>query len=71
MSANPPNLAKEETGITGTAFKIKRTKLYALVVTLYINNNIKFLEQLKQGIKRTISWNKYRSKVTKKPKSNN
>ena len=28
------------------------------VVTLPINDNIKFLENIKQGFKRTISWNK-------------
>ena len=36
-----------------------------------INNNIKFLENRKQGSKRTISWNKYRSEITTQPKSNN
>ena len=36
-----------------------------------INDNIKFLENIKQGFKRTISWNKYRSEITTQPKSNN
>ena len=36
------------------------TKLYVPAVTLYIND-IKFLEMIMQGFKRTISWNKYRS----------
>ena len=36
-----------------------------------INNNIKFLEKIKQGFKRTISWNKYRSERTAQPKNNN
>ena len=36
-----------------------------------INDNIKFLENIKQGFKRTISWNKYRSKITTQPKNNN
>ena len=34
------------------------------VVTLSINDNIKFLENVKQVIKRAISWNKYRSEIT-------
>ena len=43
---------------------ITSSKLYFLVVTLHIKDNIKFLEDLKQGFKRTISWNKYRSEIT-------
>ena len=31
----------------------------------------KFLENLKEEFKRTIFWNKYRSEITKKPKTNN
>ena len=50
---------------------IANTKLYAPVVTLSINDNIKFLENIKQGFKRTISWNKYSSEITIQPKNNN
>ena len=50
---------------------ITSTKLYVPVVTLSINNNIKFLENIKQGSKRTISFNKYRSERTTQPKNNN
>ena len=35
-----------------------------------INDNIKFSENIKQGFKRTISWNKYRF-VTTQPQNNN
>ena len=45
-------------------FQITDTKLYVPVVTLSKENNIKLLEQLKSGFKRTIKWNKYRSKMT-------
>ena len=31
---------------------------------LSVNDNIKFLENIKQGLKRTISWNKYISEIT-------
>ena len=34
---------------------IIRTKPYVAVVTLPINDNIKFLENIKQGFKRIIS----------------
>ena len=36
-----------------------------------INDNIKFLKNIKQGFKRTIYWNKYRSEIIAQPKSNN
>ena len=36
-----------------------------------IDDNIKFLENIKQGFKRTISWNKYRSEITTQSKNNN
>ena len=35
-----------------------------------INDYITFLENMKQEFKRTISWNKCRSKITTQPKSN-
>ena len=46
---------------TGLEFQIKDTKLYVPVVTLSKENDIKLLEKLKSGFKRTIKWNKYRS----------
>ena len=57
--------------ITGVIFQINNGKLYVPVVTLSINDNIKILENIKQGFKRTISWNKYRFEITTQPKSNN
>ena len=45
-------------------FAITDTKLYDPVVTLSTQDNVKLLRQLKSGFKRTINWNKYRSKVT-------
>ena len=46
-------------------------KLYLPVVTLSINDNINFLENIKQGFKRAISWNKYISEITTQPPKNN
>ena len=43
-------------------FAITNTKLYVPVVTLSTQENAKFLQQLKSGFKRVISWNKYLSK---------
>ena len=50
---------------------INSCKIYVPVVTLSISTNMKFLENIKQGFKRTISWNKYRSEITTQPKNNN
>ena len=45
--------------------------MYVPVVTLSKENDIKLLEQLKTGFKRTIKWNKYRSQMTIQPQNNN
>ena len=62
VANNPP---------TGLEFQIKDTKLYVPVVTLSKENDIKLLEQLKSGFKRTIKWNKYRSQMTIQNYNNN
>ena len=58
------------TATTGATFQISYFKLYLPVVTLSINGNIKLLENIKKGFKRTISWNKCRSEITTQPKNN-
>ena len=45
-------------------FQINGTKLYVLVVTLSTQENIKLLEQLETGFKRTVNWNKCLAKTT-------
>ena len=52
-------------------FQIKDTQLYVPVVTLSKENDIKLLEQLKSGFKRTIKWNKNRSQMTIQAQNNN
>ena len=56
---------------TNAAFKITDTKLHVPVVTLWTKDDNKLLEQLKIEFKRTIEWNKYRSKMSKQTKTNN
>ena len=56
---------------SGATFKITDTKLYVPVVTLSKENNMKLLEKLKSGFKRTVKWNKYRSQMTVQPQNNN
>ena len=69
--ANPPVQEVAAIETTGATFQINNAKLYVLVVTLFKNDNIKFLENIKQGFKRTICSNKYRSKITTQTKNNN
>ena len=52
-------------------FQITDTKLYVPVVSLSKENDIKLLEQLKSGFKKTIKWSKYRSQMTIQPQNNN
>ena len=53
---DPPAIAAP----TGLEFEIIDTKLFVPVATLSKENDIKVLEQLKTGFKRTIKWNKCR-----------
>ena len=43
-------------------FEITDTKLYVPVMTLSTQENTKFFQQLKSGLKTVINWNKYLSK---------
>ena len=54
------------TATTGVTFQINNAKLYVPVFTLSINDNITFSENIKQGLKIIISWDKYRSEITTK-----
>ena len=45
-------------------FELSDTNHYALPVTSSIQENVKLLDQVKSGFKRTINWNKYQSKVS-------
>ena len=56
---------------TGLGFKTTDTKVYVPVVRLSKEVDIKLLEQLKSGFKRTIKWNKYRSQMSIQPQNNN
>ena len=62
LANNPP---------TGLEFEIKDTELYAPVVTLSKENDIKDLEKLKSGFKKNIKGNKYKSQMTIQNNNNN
>ena len=63
-------LIEEDDNISGATFAITSTKLYVPFVTLSINDNIKFIENIKQELKRTISWNKYGPEIIVQLKNN-
>ena len=56
---------------SGATFKITDIKLCVPVVTLSKENNTKLLEKLKSGFKKTMKWNKYRSRITIQNNNNN
>ena len=64
-------LTEHLNNITGAKFQINNAKIFVPVVILSLNNNIKFLENIKQRFKRTIYWNKNRPEATAQPKNNN
>ena len=45
-------------------FPVTDTKIYVSVVAPSIPRKPKLLEQLKPGLKRAVSWNKYQSKLS-------
>ena len=63
-------MIEEKDNVIGAVLIFTSTKLHVPVVTLSINGNIKFLENIKQGFKRTFSWNKYRSEIKVLPNNN-
>ena len=64
-----PAVAEINNPADGT-FKITDTKLHVPVVTFSTKDYNKLLQQLKTGVKRTIKWNKCRSKMSKQTKTN-
>ena len=69
--ANPPVLDVVLIQTTSARFQINNAKFYVPVVSLSISDNTKILGNIKQGFKRTIFWNKYRSEITTQPKNKN
>ena len=49
-----------------TTFKITSTKSYVSVVTLSTRDNVNLTKQLKEGFKRSVYWNEYKSKIEMK-----
>ena len=53
---------------TTAIFQINSAKLYVPLSKLSINDNIKFLENIKQGFKSTVSWKKFKFEITTQTK---
>ena len=53
---------------TTAIFQINSAKLYVPLSKLSINDNIKFLENIKQGFKSTVSWKKIKFEITTQTK---
>ena len=70
-NANCPDQAARVTETTSASLRINNARLYIPVVTLSINDIIKFLKTIKQTFKRKLSWNKNRSEITTQPQNNN
>ena len=70
-NANCPDEAARVTETTSASLQINNARLYIPVVTLSINDIIKFLKTIKQTFKRKLSWNKNRSEITTQPQNNN
>ena len=69
VDAGPPVV--RDGAPTGASLAISDCKLYIPVVTLYKDDEIKLLTNLKSGFTREIEWNKYRSQMTTEAINNN
>ena len=67
VGVNPPTLVELET-TTSERFQMNNAKPYVSVINLSVNGNI---ENMKQGFKRIVYWNKYRSEITTQLRNNN
>ena len=54
-----------------TEFQIKITKSYVTIVTLSTKDNVNLTKQLNEGLKRSVYWNEYKSKIETKNLDNN
>ena len=68
--ANPSVQEVAAIQTTGAIFQLNNAKLYVPVVTLFINDKLKFLKNIKQGLRRIIFSNKYRPEITTQSKNN-
>ena len=49
--------------IDDTKFKITKTRLYVLIITLSTKDNVNLTKQLNEGFKGPVYWNEYKAKI--------
>ena len=54
-----------------TTFKITSTMLYVPIVTLSTKDNVNLTKQLNEGLKRSVYWNEFKSKIEAKEADTN
>ena len=69
VDAGPPIV--RDNAPTGATLTINDSKLYIPVVTLFKDDEIELLTNLKSGFTREIEWNKYRSQMSTEATNNN
>ena len=69
-NANPVDY-EVATARTGAKFQINNAETLFSSCHFAYYDNVKFLENLKPGFKRTTSWNKYKFEITTQTKNNN
>ena len=52
--------------IADTTFKTTNTNLYVPIFTLSTKDNVKLTKILKEGLKRSVYWNEYKTKAKNK-----
>ena len=57
--------------IADTTFKIKSTKLYVPIVTVWSKDNVKLLKLLEDEFDRPVYWNEYQTKIETRNLDNN
>ena len=57
--------------IANTTFKKTNTKLYIPIPTLSSKENVKLVELLEEGFKRSAYWNEYQAKIESRDLDNN
>ena len=63
-------LAGDNVNNRETTFQITSTKLYVPIITLSTKDNVNLTKQLNEGFKRSVYWNKYKSKLETKSLDN-
>ena len=70
-NANNANNGGDNANNRETTFQIASANLYVPIVTLSTKGNVNLTKQLNEGLRRSIYWNEYKSKIETKTGDNN